>query len=75
MLELLSEILRSFVSILQQLNLLVQNNLGGLLSIVAALAALGAYRKYSKIEANQNAMQRLADAIISQHNKELRERK
>jgi len=73
MLELLGEIVTFFVSVLEQLNSVIQNYLGGVLPLVAVLAALAAYRKFRKIEANQDAMQRLADAIIKQHNKELRD--
>jgi len=43
--------------------------------LIATFAALAAWRKASKAHKNQDSMQRLADAIIKQYNKELREGK
>ncbi len=75
MLEMLLELLRHLLSTLQQCNTIILTYLSGILSMIAACAAMAAYRKFARIEENQNAMQRLADAIIKQHNRELRDSK
>lgn len=72
MLEWLIEFLKLLLSVLQQLNTFVIGNFGGLMLLIATLAAVAALRKASKVAENQQAMQRLADAIIKAQNRERR---
>lgn len=69
MLEGILEFGGQITSLLQQLNSWLFNNFGGLLLLIAALAALAAWRKAAK---DKDAMQRLAEAIVRQYNRELR---
>lgn|GEM_PF-5915869 len=76
--EVINQILKFgdvIVSVLQQLNSWILQNFGGYMLLIATFAALAAWRKASKAHKNQDSMQRLADAIIKQYNKELREGK
>ena len=73
MLDWLIELGKLLLSLLQQTNTLLTSNFGGILLVIAAVAALAALREASKVAENQQAMQRLADAIIKAQNREGRE--
>jgi hypothetical protein len=62
------------IQMIQQLNSWLLQNFGGILLLIAALAAIAAWRKASKEQENQNAMRDLANAIVKIQNKELREK-
>jgi hypothetical protein len=74
MIELMWGWIQTLGGIIQQINVFVVDNLTGFLLLITAIAAIAAYRKATKVHDNQESIERLANAIIKQYNKDLREK-
>jgi hypothetical protein len=74
MIELIWGWIQTLGGIIQQINVFVVDNLTGFLLLITAIAAIAAYRKATKVHDNQESIERLANAIIKQYNKDLREK-
>jgi len=76
--SILNEVLRlgdQVFSAFHQFNVWLLQNFGGILLLAALLAAIAAWRNTKRNKESKDVLRKLAEAIIRQHNKELREGK
>jgi hypothetical protein len=73
MMETIVGIWQFITSSIELANSMIIKNVGGILLVIATIAAVAAYYRFKKIQENQQAMEKLADAIIKGYNKEMRE--